>query len=199
MFAGSLSHIRRCQGAIAESLVSKIQQTGGVATLDDFAAYSVFVQPAFEGSYRGKKVFTSHPPTSGIVLLHMLNLLEHYDLPKEGLTPLNLHRLVEAMKFAAAARTRLGDPAYRVDENTAEIPTKEFAAKIALNITDVSIRPKSCPTKVTHVRFFQDSTHDVDYYNPVYDVMEDHGTVRHHHLKIANSVYLDILDAPVHS
>lgn len=86
------------QGPIAESLVAKIRETGGVMTLTDLAAYRVHVHKAIEGSYRGKRVFTTRPPTSGVVLLHILNLLERYNLPAEGLTPLNLHRVVEALK-----------------------------------------------------------------------------------------------------
>ena len=67
-------------------------------TLQDFANYTVEVRKAVEGQYRGKTVYTTHPPTSGIVLLHILNLLERYDLPAEGLNPLNLHRVIEALK-----------------------------------------------------------------------------------------------------
>lgn len=68
-------------------------------TLQDLADYEVKVQPALEGSYRGRKVYTTHAPTSGPVLLHMLNLLEQYeDFVKEGRTSLNMHRVIEIMK-----------------------------------------------------------------------------------------------------
>ena len=58
------------------------------------------VYPALEGTYRGRKVYTPRAPTSGPVLLHMLNLLERYDLEGEGRTGLNVHRLVEVIKCA---------------------------------------------------------------------------------------------------
>ncbi|KAH7108183.1 gamma-glutamyltranspeptidase [Auriculariales sp. MPI-PUGE-AT-0066] len=157
-------------GRIARSLVKKISSTGGILTLEDLAGYKVHVDKAFEGTYRGKKVFTTHPPTSGIVLLHMLNLLEGYDIPEDGLTPLNFHRMVEAMKFAAAARTRLGDPAFNLDDDIEEIPTKKFARRLSKNITD-------------------DTTHTVNYYNPVYDVKEDHGTM---HLSVVDSDHMAV-------
>lgn len=68
-------------------------------TLQDLADYEVKVKPALEGSYRGRKVYTTHAPTSGPVLLHMLNLLEQYeDFVKEGRTSLNMHRVIEIMK-----------------------------------------------------------------------------------------------------
>lgn len=67
-------------------------------THEDLFNYSVIVQPAMEGSYLGRKIYTSNAPTSGPVLLHMLNIMEHYDLAGEGPTGLNIHRSVEAMK-----------------------------------------------------------------------------------------------------
>ena len=75
-----------------------MQATGGILTNDDLESYSVRVDKALTGSYLGRKVYTSHAPTSGPVLLHMLNLLERYDLEGEGRTGLNTHRFVEIMK-----------------------------------------------------------------------------------------------------
>lgn len=86
------------QGEIAEAIISKIRAEGGIMTHEDLINYKVNVSRALEGTYRGLKVYTSHAPTSGPVLLHMLNLLENYDLPVEGRTGVNVHRLVEAMK-----------------------------------------------------------------------------------------------------
>ncbi|KAI0682415.1 gamma-glutamyltranspeptidase [Cytidiella melzeri] len=147
-------------GPIAEALVTKIQQTGGIMTLEDLAGYQVIVAPALEGSYRGRKIYTTHAPTSGPVLLHMLNLLEQFaDFVEEGRTSLNVHRVLEIMKFGFAARTKICDPAF-VGQDSArilEIPTKEYAQFIFPNITD-------------------DHTHTPGYYHPVYDVPIDHGT-----------------------
>lgn len=86
------------QGEIANAIISKIRAEGGIMTHEDLINYKVNVSRALEGTYRGLKVYTSHAPTSGPVLLHMLNLLENYDLPAEGRTEVNVHRLVEAMK-----------------------------------------------------------------------------------------------------
>lgn len=87
------------QGAIADAIIAKVKATGGVMTHEDLEAYKVIVQPALQGTYRGRKIYTTHAPTSGPVLLHMLNLLEHFDdFVQEGRTGLNVHRIVEAMK-----------------------------------------------------------------------------------------------------
>ncbi|OSD06711.1 gamma-glutamyltranspeptidase [Trametes coccinea BRFM310] len=147
------------KGPIADAIVQKIKETGGILTHQDLEDYRVIVKRALQGTYRGRKIYTPHAPTSGPVLIHMLNLMEHYnDLIEEGRTTLNVHRLIEAMKFGFAARTRIGDPAYHDQvERIHEIPTKEYAAEVVVNITDAA-------------------THPPEYYHPIYDVVEDHGT-----------------------
>lgn len=77
--------------------MNKVRETGGILTREDLESYTVIIQPALQGTYLSRKVYTTHAPTSGPVLLHMLNIMEHYDL-SEGMTDLNVHRLVEAMK-----------------------------------------------------------------------------------------------------
>ncbi|KZT72190.1 gamma-glutamyltranspeptidase [Daedalea quercina L-15889] len=147
------------KGPVADSLIRKIRATGGVMAHEDLHNYAVHVRPALQGTYRGRKIYTQHAPTSGPVLLHMLNLVEHYEnLTDEGRTPLNTHRLVEAMKFGFAARTRVCDLAFANDTKLIEeIPTKAYSDLIFPNITD-------------------DTTHEPDYYQPIFDVIEDHGT-----------------------
>ncbi|KAF9647325.1 gamma-glutamyltranspeptidase [Thelephora ganbajun] len=149
------------QGPVADAIVDKVRETGGILTHEDLKDYSVIIEPALQGSYLSRKVYTSHAPTSGPVLLHMLNIMEHYDLFEEGMTGLNVHRLIEAIKFGFSARTRVADPAFLDDlddlDYIKKLPTKQYAAKVVANITD-------------------DATHTPDYYNPVFDVPSDHGT-----------------------
>lgn len=84
------------KGPVAKALAAKIQATGGILTEDDLASYSVKVKKALQGTYRGQKVYSTHAPGSGAVLIHMLNVLERYDL--KTLSPVNLHRIVEVEK-----------------------------------------------------------------------------------------------------
>ncbi|KAI0949707.1 hypothetical protein AcW1_009235 [Taiwanofungus camphoratus] len=149
------------KGPIADSLVQKVHATGGILSQADLDNYRVQVKPALQGTYRGRKVYTTQAPTSGPVLLHMLNLMEHYDsLIEEGRTVLNTHRYIEAMKFGFAARTKVCDPNFAGDiSRIEEIPTKEFSDYIFPKITD-------------------DQTHPPEYYKPIFDIVTDHGTVR---------------------
>lgn len=149
------------KGPIANSLLKKIQETGGIMQQEDFDNYAVHVQPALKGMYRGRTIYTTHAPTSGPVLLHMFNLAEMFeDFVEEGRTPLNVHRMVEIMKFGFAARTRVADPGFlstKEVQTINRIPTKAYAEQVFVNITD-------------------DRTHTAEYYQPVYDVPIDHGT-----------------------
>ncbi|RDB16957.1 Gamma-glutamyltranspeptidase 1 [Hypsizygus marmoreus] len=144
------------KGPIADSIVRKVRATGGILSHADLEGYSVKVARALEGTYRGRKVYTSHAPTSGPVLVHMLNLLEKYDIAERN--SLTIHRVIEILKFGFASRTKICDPTF--NNNTARInaiPTKAFADLISSNITD-------------------DRTHPPEYYNPEYDIKIDHGT-----------------------
>lgn len=85
------------QGSILDALLNKIQATGGILTAEDFTSYIPLVKPALKGSFKNRTVYTSHAPTSGPALLHMLNLLERFETTDadEGL---KLHRFVETLK-----------------------------------------------------------------------------------------------------
>jgi gamma-glutamyltranspeptidase len=87
------------KGSIADALLDKIRETGGIMTQRDLDIYEVQVRKALHGTYRGRSVYTTHAPSSGMVLLHMLNLVETMeDFVVDGRTALNTHRLVETMK-----------------------------------------------------------------------------------------------------
>ena len=69
-------------------------------TLEDLANYQVNAEPAVVGTYRNKTIYTTHGPSSGPILIHLLNIMERFDLDEQGRTPLNIHRFVEALKCA---------------------------------------------------------------------------------------------------
>jgi gamma-glutamyltranspeptidase len=94
-------------------------------TNEDLEKYTVKVDHALRGTYRDKKVYTSRAPTSGPVLLHILNLLERYDLVGEGRTGLNIHRFVEALKCKRSSACLL-------EKNTDGVFSVGFAARRVL-------------------------------------------------------------------
>ncbi|KAK8846754.1 gamma-glutamyltransferase [Kwoniella newhampshirensis] len=148
------------KGDIAESSVKTIARAGGILTLDDLEEYRARAYPAIHSSFMGKEVYTTDAPSSGGVMLGLLNILEPYQIPfNGGLTdPLNSHRLIEAMKFAFGARSEITDPAFASDPSRfKEFWSKEWADEIRGKITD-------------------NQTHGPEYYGLEHDTPVDHGT-----------------------
>ncbi|KAF0439347.1 gamma-glutamyltranspeptidase [Gigaspora margarita] len=150
------------EGSIARSLINEINGRGGIMSFDDFKNYKTIIREPVIGYYHGKKIITTSEPTSGPPLIFMLNLLENYEMSDNGLDITNLHRIVETMKFGFARRTELGDPEYFRDQfehetRIREIISKEYAALVRANVSD-------------------DQTFNPDYYNPIFDHKDDHGT-----------------------
>lgn len=123
------------EGKIASRLVKTIQSAGGIVTLEDFAFYQPVIRDTVSTFYNGRKVTTCSEPTSGPMLLSVLNLIERFQMKVDGLTGLNIHRLVEAFKFGYAFRTEFGDPDFvKNNERIDEMITKDFAADIRQKI-----------------------------------------------------------------
>ncbi|KAI8375639.1 gamma-glutamyltransferase [Choanephora cucurbitarum] len=177
-------------GKIAKSLIKTIQSNGGIMTLDDLQSYRPVIRPTIHTYYNGRKVTTCSEPTSGTVLLSVLNLIERFQFKVEGLTGLNIHRLVEAFKFGYAFRTEMGDPDF-IDNNERmqQLTNKDFAADIRQKITVSLLKKKSGIHKSLNLLFFwllcqqDDTTHDPLYYNPKFDHIESHGTM---HLSVVD-------------
>jgi hypothetical protein len=89
------------QGEIAESLSNTVRDSGGLLTTNDLRGYKAEVRPAVMGTYLNRTIYTTHAPSSGPVLLSLLNTLEPLNLPEEGRTALNIHRFIEALKCAS--------------------------------------------------------------------------------------------------
>lgn len=124
------------EGDIAKQMVATIQSAGGIVTLDDFKAYRPVIRRTLSTWYNGRKITTCSEPTSGPVILSVLNLIERFQFKVEGFTGLNLHRLVEAFKFGYAFRTELGDPDFiKHEPRIDEMVQKEYAADIRQKIT----------------------------------------------------------------
>lgn len=64
---------------------------------------------------RGEKVYSAPPPGSGPLVTYILSILDGYNMSKPtGIDEeiLTVHRMIEALKFAFARRTELGDPKF---------------------------------------------------------------------------------------
>ncbi len=124
------------QGEIAEKIVSASHKHGGILTKQDFLDYTVdWLNPVI-CHYRGYEVISASPPSSGgITLCEMLNITAGYPLSALGFhSPLGVHYIIEAMRFAYADRNRyLGDPDF-VHNPVDELLSAEHANAIRAQI-----------------------------------------------------------------
>jgi gamma-glutamyltranspeptidase / glutathione hydrolase len=115
-------------GRVAQSLVTGVRAGGGIWTLEDLAAYRVVERKPLIGEYRGARIVSASPPSSGgVALLDALNILAGFDL-KSADTATRKHLIIEAMQRAYRDRAvYLGDPDF-VTMPLAQLTSKDYAA-----------------------------------------------------------------------
>jgi gamma-glutamyltranspeptidase/glutathione hydrolase len=130
------------RGPFAFTLVKGVRELGGVWSLDDLANYHVVEREPIVATYRGLRIVSAPPPSSGGVwLATVLNVLSGYDLA--SLDPAaRKHLVVEAMRRGHRDRAQyLGDPAY-TDVPVRMLTSPDYAAGLR-----ASIRPdKATPS-----------------------------------------------------
>ena len=122
------------QGPFARKLVQGVQGLGGIWTLEDLAAYRVIEREPIVANYRGLRVVSAPPPSSGGVwLANVLNVLSGYDLDGlDGAT--RKHVILEAMRRAHRDRAQyLGDPAF-TDVPVRLLTSPDYAAGLRASI-----------------------------------------------------------------
>ncbi len=132
------------KGVIAEQIEAEMKRGGGLITRADLAAYQAKERKPLRGSYRSCEIISMPPPSSGgTALIEMLNILENFDLRKQGRwSPETLHLLAEAMKRAYRDRAaHLGDPDFV--KVPVELISKEHARKLALAIDPKKATPSA--------------------------------------------------------
>ena len=100
-------------GWIAQDLVDTVQKDGGILSIRDLETVAPKERKPLVGEYRGWKIYTMPPPSSGgVILLQMLKVLEGYDLRSYGHNSAELiHLYAETSQHAFADRANhLGDP-----------------------------------------------------------------------------------------
>ncbi|WP_394344087.1 gamma-glutamyltransferase [Rufibacter hautae] len=101
------------EGETADLLVKEMKRGGGLISHQDLKDYHSVWREAITGSYRGYKVISMPPPSSGgIALLQLLKMMEPYNLQQWGWQqPNTVHVMTEAQRRVYADRaTYLGDP-----------------------------------------------------------------------------------------
>lgn len=99
------------RGPLAEKLVSAMRAAGGNWTRADLAAYRVRERAPIRFDYRGYRIITAPPPSSGgVAMAEIFNILRSYDLSKMPQAAGD-HVILEAMRRAFRDHNDyLGDP-----------------------------------------------------------------------------------------
>ncbi|WP_199096857.1 gamma-glutamyltransferase [Dyella sp. ASV21] len=99
------------RGEIGKKLVDAVRAAGGNWTAKDLESYQIKERTPISVDYRGYRVVTAPPASSGgVAVAEILNILSGYDLTKLD-EPHRLHLVIEAMRRAFRDHNDyLGDP-----------------------------------------------------------------------------------------
>ncbi len=158
------------KGDIAKKIAADMAANDGLITEEDMAAYKVYERKPVFGSYKGYKIATMPPPSSGGVhMIEMMNMLENDDLKVKGHnSAATLHLYIESMRQAYADRSLYaGDPAF-FKVPVEHLIDKEYAKEIRARIPMDRARLSSevAPTK-DWLKESMETTH--------FSVMDDQG------------------------
>ena len=146
------------KGSIAAAVEKASTENGGILTARDFAAYTVTESGPLTCSYRGYRVVSAPPPSSGgTTMCEILNVLEGHDIAALGFRSTHSVRLmVEAMRRSYFDRnTHLGDPEF-VTNPLGRLLSKGYAASIRAEIErhgeapSAADRPAAEKAQTTH-------------------------------------------------
>ena len=119
-------------GPVADAIVAASARGGGIIVKEDLARYRPQERTPIECDYRGYKIVSAPPPSSGgVVLCEILGVLEGYPLKDWGFHSARaLHYQIEAMQHAYVDRNSyLGDPAF-VRNPVERLLDKAYAANL---------------------------------------------------------------------
>ena len=122
-------------GAVAQDIANTVQAEGGVITVDDLANYRVRWLDPLTTEYRGHKLYTMPPPSSGgAVIKTAFELFDRVAIDQYlALSIDEIHVMAEVLNRAFRGRGLLGDPDYH-DNPFDELLSDEYLDKMAGSI-----------------------------------------------------------------
>jgi gamma-glutamyltranspeptidase / glutathione hydrolase len=133
--AGTLKRIRDngrdgfYSGITANLILNEMQRGKGIISEKDLTDYKSSVRTPLTADYRGYRIITVPPPSSGgIILIQLLKMIEPYPFKEMGFgSPATIHLVTEAESRSFADRSEhMGDPDYL------KIQTRDLLSKVYL-------------------------------------------------------------------
>ncbi len=124
------------KGEIAKAIADEVQKRGGLLTVEDLANYQIKIREPVEGTYRGYKILSVPPASSGGThLVQMLNIMENFDVAKsvQG-SAANAHLWAETLKMTFADRSKFMADTDFVKVPLAGLTSKAYAKTLAAKI-----------------------------------------------------------------
>lgn len=127
------------KGKIAELIEKDMIKNGGLIDKKSLSSYRAVIREPIRTFYRGYEIVTAPPPSSGVIMLQILNILENFEISKmDWKSDEYIHIVAEAMKLAFRDRARLlGDPDF-VKIPLKTLLSKDYALKKAKSIRYLS-------------------------------------------------------------
>lgn len=122
-------------GEISSRIVADMEANNGLLSAEDLAGCAPEDSDVLWTRYRGHDIASNPPPGGGLMVLEMLNILEHFDLAAMGHnSPEYIRTVAEAMKIATVDKDRhVGDPRF-VDVPVERLLSTEHARDAARRI-----------------------------------------------------------------
>lgn len=161
------------EGQTAKMIAASQKKHGGLITTRDMKNYLVKKRPVVEGTYKGYKIVSMPPPSSGGThVIQILNILEGFDLKSLGAQSAEaVHLTSSAMQIAFADRAE-----YMGDSDFAKVPvetlvSKKYAAQMRERINlDKALSSKDFPVP------FKELTKESDH-TTHFTIMDGEGNV----------------------
>ncbi|SDK91161.1 gamma-glutamyltransferase [Natronincola ferrireducens] len=114
------------KGELAQKMVDEIQKQGGILTMEDLVNYEATIIEPSTGTYRGYKIVSSPPPSSGGThIIQGLNILENFDLKAMGHRSVDEFFLLQEIgKYLYTDRAK-----YMADTLFVDVPLKGLTSK----------------------------------------------------------------------
>ena len=143
-----LGHDGFYKGEVAQKIVASQKKYNGLMTLNDLKYYKVKNREPVVGTYKGYKIVSMPPPSSGGThIIEILNILEGYDLKSYGAQSSKaIHLTSSAMQIAFADRAEyMGDADFK-SVPVQKLISKKYATQLRSKISlDKALSSKDFP------------------------------------------------------
>ena len=117
------------KGETGKKIARHLRDNGGLITEEDLAAYEAKWSRPIETTYRGYRVLTHRPGSSGMTILQELNVLEGFDLEAMGRNSADyIHTVAEVEKLGFLDDDRYNDGKIGSQVPLDRLLSKEYAA-----------------------------------------------------------------------